>query len=92
MQTGSGQVVGGLKQLTDGAKELKDGTKKYNDEGIKKITNGLGGTLDDLSDVQDRLKAVTSDGLQYTNYSGIANGMDGTVKFVITTDAIKADK
>ena len=45
---------------------------------------------DDLGDVLDRIQALNSDKCAYTSYSGKANGMDGSVKFIIETAAIEA--
>ena len=71
----------------DGAKELADGTKKFEEEGTSKLKSTF---EDDLGDVLDRIQALNSDKCAYTSYSGKANGMDGSVKFIIETAAIEA--
>ena len=84
---GSGKVVDGIDELSDGAKELADGTKKFEEEGTSKLKSTF---EDDLGDVLDRIQALNSDKCAYTSYSGKANGMDGSVKFIIETAAIEA--
>ena len=66
---------------------LADGTKKFEEEGTSKLKSTF---EDDLGDVLDRIQALNSDKCAYTSYSGKANGMDGSVKFIIETAAIEA--
>ena len=58
---------------------------KYNDEGIQKIVKAFNG---DVTDLTDRLNAVIDAGKNYNNYSGKSSNMNGSVKFVIETEAI----
>lgn len=87
LKSGSSKVVDGIDELSDGAKELADGTKKFEEEGTSKLKSTF---EDDLGDVLDRIQALNSDKCAYTSYSGKANGMDGSVKFIIETAAIEA--
>ena len=43
----------------------------------------------DLTDVIDRIKALKDADVAYDNYSGLAKGSSGEVRFVIETDAIE---
>ena len=61
------------------------GMIKYNDEGIQKIVKAFNG---DVTDLTDRLNAVIDAGKNYNNYSGKSSNMNGSVKFVIETEAI----
>lgn len=88
LRSGSGQVQSGLDQLASGAGELNDGLKEFNEEAIQKMADFFDG---DLSDLIDRVKALKSDEASYTSFSGAADGMDGSVKFLIETDAIGVD-
>ena len=88
LKSGSSKVVDGIDELSDGAKELADGTKKFEEEGTSKLKSTF---EDDLGDVLDRIQALNSDKCAYTSYSGKANGMDGSVKFInLLTDSLPA--
>ncbi len=76
----------GLSALCDGAKALKDGMKTFDEEGIQELSDLAG---DDLVDVIDRVKALKDADVAYDNYSGLAKGSTGEVRFVIETDAIE---
>ena len=76
----------GLSALRDGAKALKDGMKTFDEEGIQELSDLAG---DDLTDVIDRIKALKDADVAYDNYSGLAKGSTGEVRFVIETDAIE---
>ena len=76
----------GAASLQSGAKELADGMEKFDREGTSKLKSTV---EDELGDVLDRFDALTSDDCTYTTFSGKDSGMDGSVKFVIETDAIE---
>ena len=76
----------GLSALRDGARALKDGMKTFDEEGIQELSDLAG---DDLTDVIDRIKALKDADVAYDNYSGLAKGSSGEVRFVIETDAIE---
>ena len=76
----------GLSALRGGAKALKDGMKTFDEEGIQELSDLAG---DDLTDVIDRVKALKDADVAYDNYSGLAKGSTGEVRFVIETDAIE---
>ena len=40
----------------------------------------------------DRIQAIVDAGKEYKSFSGISDGMDGEVKFIIETEAVKADE
>lgn len=76
----------GLSALRGGAKALKDGMKTFDEEGIQELSDLAG---DNLTDVIDRVKALKDADVAYDNYSGLAKGSTGEVRFVIETDAIE---
>ena len=76
----------GLSALRDGAKALKDGMKTFDEDGIQELSDLAG---DDLTNVIDRVKALKDADVAYDNYSGLAKGSTGEVRFVIETDAIE---
>ena len=88
LDEGAGKLDDGASDLKDGAKELKDGMKKFNDEGIKKIVDLFDG---DIKDLADRMKALKNAGEDYDSFTGIGDGMDGSVKFIIRSDSIRKD-
>lgn len=75
----------GVKKLKNGAGELRDGMEKFDEEGIQKITNVFEG---DLNNVVDRLHDVADGANAYNNFSGIASGATGKVKFIFKTAGI----
>ena len=91
-QTGSSQVVTGIDKLNDGAEELSSGMNEFKDDGILPLTKAMNELLDTTDDIQSRLKALASDQVSYKNYSGISDGMTGSVKFVIETDELEKDE
>ncbi len=90
------KLVDGVSQLTtasgklsDGADELADGVDKFNSEGVEKLQE----TYDeDIQGLMDRLHAIVDAGKAYKSFSGIQEGMDGEVKFVIETKEVKKDE
>ena len=76
----------GAATLQSGARELADGMEKFDREGTSKLKSTV---EDELGDVLDRFDALTSDDCTYTTFSGKDSGMEGTVKFVIETEAIE---
>ncbi len=88
LKNGAAQLVPGVEQLSDGSKQLADGIKELNDKGISKLT-GLAG--DDLQNLVDRVKATVKVSKNYKSFAGIADGADGSVKFIYKTDEVKAE-
>ncbi len=86
LKSGVSQLVPGVEKLSDGSKQLADGIKELNDKGISKLT-GLAG--DDLQNLVDRVKATVDVSKNYKSFAGIADGADGSVKFIYKTDEVK---
>ena len=76
----------GAATLQSGARELADGMEKFDREGTSKLKSTV---EDELGDVLDHFDALTSDDCTYTTFSGKDSGMEGSVKFVIETEAIE---
>ena len=87
LKAGASQLVPGVEKLSDGSKQLADGIKQLNDKGISKLT-GLAG--DDLQNLVDRVKATVDVSKNYKSFAGIADGTDGSVKFIYKTDEVKS--
>jgi putative membrane protein len=86
MKKGLPKLVDGVKELRDGSMQLSDGLKEFDKEGIRKITDLLGG---DLGTVLSRIRVITDVSKEYINFSGIADDMDGSVKFIYKTEEIE---
>lgn len=82
---GATELADGVDELKDGADELKDGMEELNEDGIKKLKEIF---VDDMDQLIDRLQAVQKAGNDYQSFAGIADGMEGDVKFIIKTDSI----
>lgn len=76
----------GASSLSEGAKKLADGMDQFDKEGTSKLKSTV---EDEFGDVLDRLKALTSDDCTYNTFSGKDSKMNGSVKFVIETEAIE---
>lgn len=76
----------GMGTLDDGVLELVDGMFEFDEEGISRLTELFG---DDVQDVVDRLQAVVDAGKEYNTFTKLSDDMDGSVKFIIRTEAVK---
>ena len=82
---GGQSLVSGVTQLRDGAMQLSDGMQQFSSE----ISSKLGSlSKSELKSVLPRLNTMLTAARSYTNYSGIADGEKGTVKFIIKTASI----
>jgi len=85
LKTGGSALIEGVTQLKDGAIQLSDGMKEFNDTGIEKLVNAFDG---DIKALTNRIKAVADVSKNYKSFAGIADDMQGSVKFIYKTDAI----
>ena len=86
MNDATTQIVDGVDQLTDGSHELADGMVEFDEEGISKIVNSYNG---DIKPLTDRLQAMLDAGKEYQNFSGVAEGVNSSVKFIYKLDSVK---
>jgi putative membrane protein len=86
LKDGVPSLVEGVSKLRNGSMQLSDGLKQLNEEGISKITSLLKG---DLKGIAERLKATIKVSKNYKSYSGLAEGMDGDVKFLYKTAEVE---
>jgi len=86
---GKNTMVDGVGKLASGSKELADGVTTFNEEGIEKLLDSYNG---DLKDLVDRIQAVFDAGSGYESFSGKAEDSVSSVKFIIKTDAVKAEE
>ena len=83
LQTGSIALIDGVKQLNEGAVKLNDGMIRFNEDGIKKLVSVFNG---DIESLLDKMNEMLDASREYKNFSGIADDMDGEVKFIFITD------
>lgn len=83
LQSSTGALVSGVEQLDSGATELNSGMIQFNEEGIEKLVSVFDGDVDSLLDKANELLDASK---EYKNFSGIADGMDGSVKFIFVSD------
>ena len=83
LQSSTGALVSGVEQLDSGADELNSGMIQFNEEGIEKLVSVFDGDVDSLLDKANELLDASK---EYKNFSGIADGMDGSVKFIFVSD------
>ena len=85
-------VKNGLPALTNGIAALRDGAGRISDgitEFTKAVTDKLGSAGDvDLAALAERLKATLKASESYNSFSGLGDGMTGSVKFIFRTDSI----
>lgn len=85
MKNGAPSLIDGVTKLRDGSLQLSDGLKEFNEKGIQKLVELVDG---DLEGLVERLRATMEVSKSYINYAGIADGMDGQVKFIYKTEEI----
>lgn len=79
-------LIEGITQLKDGAKELSEGMKEFKEQGVQRLIDAVDG---DVSGIIDKLKITAEVSKRYNAFSGISEDMEGTVKFVYRTEAVK---
>ena len=88
LSDGAGDLDGGVVTLIDGVKELEGGLAKLNNEGIDRITDIFG---EKVPDVADTVNSALDRGKNYRSFSGIRDGMTGSVKFIFRTAEVTAE-
>lgn len=88
LSDGTDAIMDGVGELSDGAHQLADGITEFSEDGIDEIINSYNG---DIEPLVDRIQAVLDAGADYQTYTDIADGVNGSVKFIIKTDAVKAE-
>ena len=82
------KIVDGVDELHDGSHKLADGIVEFDEDGISKIVNSYEG---DIKPLTDRLQAVLDAGEDYQTFTSVADGVNGSVKFIYKLDSIKTD-
>lgn len=82
----NGTLDSAFGQLVSGLGEFADGVSEFDEEGIQSLAELAG---PEYLDVIRGLRAVQDAELSYNNYSGILDGQEGSVRFIIETEEIK---
>ena len=82
------KIVEGVDKLDDGSHDLADGMVEFDEKGISKIVNSYNG---DIKPLTDKLQAMLDAGEDYQTFTSIADGVNGSVKFIYKLDSIKVD-
>ena len=82
------KIVEGVDKLDDGSHELADGMVEFDEKGISKIVNSYNG---DIKPLTDKLQAMLDAGEDYQTFTSVADGVNGSVKFIYKLDSIKAE-
>ncbi len=88
----TGDVSEALGKLADGADTLADGMAEFRRDGVNKLTGTVDDMLDSGSSLHSRLKKIVNASSKYKSFSGIPEGMDGSVKFIMSTSAVTAEE
>ena len=86
------EVEGGISDVHDGTETLQDGMQEFDSRGIQKIADTIRGLLDSTEEFSDRLTAISDASDDYRSFSGISDDMEGSVKFIFSTEEIAADE
>ena len=85
LKTGGESLVSGVSQLRDGAMQLSDGMSEFCNQLSSKL-GSLSGS--EVAKVLPRISSMLDAAKNYNNYSGMADGTEGSVKFIIKTASI----
>ena len=85
LKTGGESLVSGVTQLRDGAMQLSDGMSEFCNQLSAKL-GSLSGS--EVAKVLPRISSMLDAAKDYNNYSGVADGTEGSVRFIIKTASI----
>ena len=83
---GSAQLSDGVRKLLDGSIKLNEGMVKFNEEGISRLTEVFD---TDIESMKERIHAIAEAGRNYNSFSGVAEGSESNVKFIIESPEIR---
>lgn len=83
------QIGDGVNQLAEGSEKLMDGMVQFDEEGIQKLMDAYNG---DVKELLGKLEAVAEAGKEYQTFTKVADGVKGSVKFILRTEAVKAEE
>ena len=86
LMSGLNTMLAGVNKLAKGAEDLSAGMAKFDREGIQPLNIFVNGKVKVTS---NKVKQLTKLADEYNNYAGIAEGAEGTTKFVLMIEGRK---
>lgn len=86
LKAGATDLADGVQQLLDGAQEMKDGLELFSSDGVEKLDKLVN---EDMEALLERVRELICAAQDSQNYSGIADGMEGSARYIWRTDAIE---
>lgn len=84
--SGLNTMLAGVNRLAKGAEELSAGMTRFDQEGIQPLNNFVNGKVRVTSGKVKQLMKLAD---EYNNYAGLADGAEGTTKFVLMIEGRK---
>lgn len=78
-------IQDGANKLDEGSHQLADGIKQFSEEGIEKLVNTYNG---DIKELAGKVQAALDAGESYQVFTDLANGANGSVKFIYKLGSI----
>ena len=88
----TGTVSSGISKLYKGSDKLNDGMNTFKKDAIDKLATTITDVTDTMDGTIDRIKGIQKASEDYQSFSGIDNDMNGSVKFVLSTQEVKKDE
>ena len=88
VKDGMPALVSGVGDLNDGAGRLAEGISSFDEALTAKLTAAV---ENELIPLFTRMRATLDASHRYTNFSGIAEGTDGSVRFLYRTGSLKRE-
>ena len=88
LESYGGDLTDGASQLSDAVTKFREGFEEFRDDGVTELTDFVD---KDLSGLADRALALQEADGRYQTWSGLAEGTEGSVRFIIETGEIKAE-
>lgn len=85
LRAGLPALEDGVAQLLDGARAMLDGLELFSDEAVDKLDRLAG---EDLEQLLERVRELICAAQVSRNYSGVAEGVDASARYIWRTDAI----
>lgn len=83
LQSSCEDLIAGIDTLTEGSKIIADGVALFDEVGVEAIRNLVDA---DLSEFVDNVTNMIHRSKAYESFSGISDGMTGSVRFIIKTE------
>ncbi|MCF6466197.1 hypothetical protein [Clostridium sp. Cult2] len=89
---GGEKLKEGSHQLTEGAKELNEGMNRFHQEGIKRLDDEISGSDLDITNIIETKDKLVEISKSNNSFTGISDGMEGSLKFIMKTEGIKGEE